>query len=97
MHVIGTGREAVNQAGEEPGETPAQGTAEPPGGDTLAEQLFDPLTLRRRDAPGERVCRKLAATRLTLMILLPMAGMTIFLVSVRSTGRTRISDDHGTC
>ena len=33
--------------------------------------------------------RKLVAARFTLMVLFPMAGMAIFLVSVRSTGWTR--------
>ena len=35
--------------------------------------------------------------RFTLMILLPMAGMAIFLVPVGVTGWTRISENHGCC
>ena len=34
------------------------------------------------------------AARFTLMVLFSMTGMAILLVSVRSTGWTRLSDDH---
>jgi len=67
---------------QEPGETDAHGTTDPAERDALAQQLFDPQALLMRNTPVEGVCRKLAAARFPLMILLPMAGMAIFLVSV---------------
>jgi hypothetical protein len=95
MQVIGTGREAFHEKVQEPRKTDAHGTADPTEGDALAQQLFDPPALLGRNAPVEGVRGKLAAARLTLMVLFPMAGMAIFLVSVRSTGWTCLSDDHG--
>jgi hypothetical protein len=44
---------------------------------------------------GSGASTELAFARFTEMILFAMAGMAIFLVSVRSTGRTGIYDDHG--
>ena len=97
MQVIGTSRETFHQKVQQPGETHPNGTADPTEGDALAQQLLDPQALLGRNASVEGVCRKLAAARFTLLILLPMAGMTVFLVPLRSTCRTHISDDHGAC
>ena len=82
---------------QEPGETDADGTADPTEGDAFAQQLFDAPTLLRRNTPVEGVRRKLTATCFTLVILFPMTGMTILLVPVRSTCWTRVSEDHGGC
>jgi len=82
MEVIGAGRKAFHHKVQEPGETDAHGTADPAERDALAQQLFDPQALLVRNAPVEGVRGKLATARFTLMILLPMAGMAIFLVSV---------------
>ena len=80
MEVIGAGRKAFDHKVQEPRETDAHSTADPPEGDTLTQQLFDPQALLGRNAPVDGIRSKLAATRFTLMILLPMAGMAIFLV-----------------
>jgi hypothetical protein len=79
----------------EPRETDTHGTAETAERETLTSQLSDPLALLGRNAPVEGVRRTLAVARFTLMILLPMTGMTIFLVPMRSTRWARVSDDHG--
>jgi hypothetical protein len=79
---------------QEPRETDTDGTADPAERDALVQQLFDPQALLGRNSPVEGVCGKLAAARFPLMILLPMASMTIFLVPVGSTGWTRVSHDH---
>ena len=95
MQVIGTGHEAFHEKVQEPRETDAHGTADTAERDALTQQLFDPPALLGRNAPIHGISRELAATCFTLVILLPMAGMAILLVSVRSTGWTRVSDDHG--
>jgi len=82
MEVIGTGCKAFHQKVQEPRETDTHGTADPTQGDALAQQLFDPLALLGCNTPVEGVRSQLAAARFTLMILLPMAGMAIFLVAV---------------
>ena len=97
MQVIRTGRKAFNHNVQEPRKTDAHSTADPAKRETLAQQLFDPLTLRGRNTPVRGVSRELATARFTLVILLPMAGMTIFLVPGRSTRGTRVSDEHGFC
>ena len=79
MQVIGAGRKAFHHKVQEPRETDAHGTADPTERDALAQQLCDPPALLVRNAPVEGVRRKLAVARFTLMILFPMAGMTIFL------------------
>ena len=79
MKVIGAGRKAFYHKVQEPRETDAHGTADPPEGDTLAQQLFDPQALLGRNAPVEGVRGQLATARFTLMILFSMAGMAIFL------------------
>jgi hypothetical protein len=50
-----------------------------------------------RHAPLSGVRCELATTCLTLMILLPLAGMPIVLGPGRSTRGTRVSDEHGSC
>jgi hypothetical protein len=95
MQVIGTSREAFHEKVQEPRETDAPGTADPTEGEALAQQLFDPPALLGCHAPVEGIRGTLAAARFTLMVLFSMAGMAILLVSVRSTGGTRLSDDHG--
>ena len=97
MQFIGAGRKAFHQKMQELRETDADGTADPTEGDALTQQLFDASTLGRRNTPFQGIRRKLAATCFTLVILLPMTGMTILLVPVRSTGWACISDDHGGC
>ena len=82
MEILGTGCKAFHPKVEEPRETDAHSPAEPIQGDALAQQLFDPLALRGRKTLVEGICSKLAAARFTLMILLPMASMTIFLAPV---------------
>ena len=95
MQVIGTSRETFHQKVQQPGETHADGPADPTEGDALAQQLFDPPALLVRNAPVDGVRSKLAAARFTLMVLFPMAGMAIFLVPMRSTGWAYISDNQG--
>src|SRR5262249_14968007 len=95
MQVIGTGRKAFHHKVQEPRETHADGTTDPTECNPLAEQVFNLHALLGRNAPGYAIRRELAATRFPLVLLLPMAGMPILLVSVRSTGWTRGSDDHG--
>jgi hypothetical protein len=82
MEVIGAGRKAFHRKVQEPCETDAHGTAAPAEREALAQQLCDPQALLVGNAPVEGVRGKLAAARFTLMILFPMAGMTVFLVSV---------------
>ena len=65
--------------------------------ETFAQQLGDPLALRLGNGPVHSVYCKLAAARFALMILLPMAGMAIFLVPGRSTCWAGVSDEHGCC
>jgi hypothetical protein len=80
MSIIGTGGKALHHKMQEPGEADAHHTADPTQRDALTQQVFHRgAPLIRNEAifgPGT----KLAFTRLTLMILLPMAGMAIFLV-----------------
>jgi len=59
--------------------------------------VFNLPALLGRNAPVLAIRRELAAARFALVILLPMAGMAILLVPVRSTCGTRLSDDHGCC
>ena len=94
MQVLRTGRKAFHQKVQEPGETDAHSPAEPPEGDALAQQLFDLSALLVGNPLVHSVSRKLAAARFTLMVLLPVAGMAIFLVPGRSTRWAHISDDH---
>jgi hypothetical protein len=95
MQVIGTRRETFHQKVQQPGETHPNGTADPTEGDALAQQLLDPQALLGRNASVKGVRRKLAMARFTLMVLFAMAGMAIFLVSVRSTRGAYIADTHG--
>ena len=82
MQVLGTGRKAFHHKVQEPCETDSHGTANPPERETLTQQLSDLSALRLGNGPINGVSRKLAATRFTLVILLPMAGMAVFLVPV---------------
>lgn len=95
MQVIGARRKAFHHKVQEPRETDTHGPADPPEGETLPQQLGDPLALRLGNSPVHGVRHKLATARFALMILLPMAGMAIFLVSGRSTRGAGVSDDHG--
>jgi hypothetical protein len=97
IEVIGTGRQAFHHTGQEPRETDTDGTADPAERDALAQQLFNPQALLGRNALVHSMSAQLATTYLTLMMLLPMAGMAIFLVPVSVTGWTRISENHGCC
>jgi hypothetical protein len=95
MQVLGARRKALDHKVQEPRETDAHGPTDPAERDALAQQLFDPQALLMCNAPVEGVRGTLATARLTLMILFPMAGMAILLVSGRSTRWARLSDDHG--
>jgi len=67
---------------QEPRETDAYGTADPAQRDALPQQVFHPLApLIRNEAVVDRGT-ELAFARFALMILLSMAGVTIFLVPV---------------
>ena len=80
MEVLGTGRKALHHKVQEPRETDTHGTADPAQRDALTQQVFHPRApLIRNEAVVGRGT-KLAFARFTLMILLPMAGMAIFLV-----------------
>jgi len=94
MEVIRTGRKAFHHTVQEPRETDAHRTTDTTQCDALAQQLCDPPALRGRNAAVHGGRRKLAAARFPLVMLFPMTGMSIFLVSVRSTGWARVSDDH---
>jgi hypothetical protein len=95
MEVIGTGCQACDQKVQEPCETDTDSTAAPTECNTLAQQLCDALTPLGRHTPVQGISRALAATRFTRMILLPIAGVTIFLGPMRSTRGAGISDYHG--
>jgi len=80
MEVLGTGRKAFHHKVQEPRETDTDGTADPAQRDALPQQVFYPRApLIRNEAVVGRGT-KLAFARFALMILLSMAGMTIFLV-----------------
>ena len=80
MEILGTGHKAFYHEVQEPRETDTHGTADPAQRDALTQQVF------HHSAPvicNEAVVgcgTKLAFARFTLMILLPMAGMAIFLI-----------------
>ena len=97
MQVIGARRKAFDHKVQEPRQTDADGTADAPEGDALAQQLFDLHALLGRNTPVQAIPCELAATRFALVILLSVAGMAILLVALRSTCGTRVSDDHGCC
>ena len=80
MQVIRTGHKAFHHTVQEPRETDTDGTTDPAERDALAPQLFNPQALLGRNALVHSMSAKLATTCFTLMILLPMAGMAIFLV-----------------
>jgi len=80
MEVFRAGGKAFHHKVQEPGETHADGTADPAEREALAQQVLDLSALLGRNAPVHSVPGKLALARFTLMVLLPMAGMTIFLV-----------------
>jgi hypothetical protein len=97
MEIIGAGGNAFHHTVQEPRQTDAHGTANPTQRDALAQQVFNHGALLAPDATvfGRGHTRALA--RLTLMMLLSMAGRAIFLVPDRSTVRARLSNDHGCC
>jgi hypothetical protein len=80
MEVIGARGKAFHHTVQEPRETDAHGPTDPTQRDALPQQVFHPRTpLIRNEAVVSRGT-KLVFARFALMILLPMAGMTIFLV-----------------
>jgi len=97
MQVIRTGRKAFYHKVQQPRETHTDRTADATEGDPLAQQLGNPLALLGRNVPISGGRCKLAAACFTLMILLPVAGVAIFLVLVRSTRGARVADEHGAC
>jgi hypothetical protein len=82
MQVLGAGRKAFYHKVQEPRETDPHGTADPAQRDALPQQVFYPRTplIRNKAVVGRGT--QLAFARFALMILLPMAGMAIFLVPV---------------
>jgi hypothetical protein len=70
------------------------GTAERAERDPLAQEMFDLHALLVWNAPVQGVRGQLAMARLTLMMLFALAGMAIFLVSVRSIRWAGVSDGH---
>ena len=80
MSVIGPRGKARHQKGQEPRETDAHGPTDPTQRDAFPQQVFHSgAPLIRNEAVVGRGT-KLAFARFALMILLPMAGMAIFLV-----------------
>ena len=80
MEVFGTGRKAFHHKVQEPRETDTHGTADPAQRDALPQQVFYPRApLIRNEAVIGRGTQ-LAFARFARMMLLPMAGMTMFLV-----------------
>ena len=80
MEVLGTSRKAFHHTVQEPREADTYGTADPTQRDALPQQVFYPCAplIRHEAVVGRRT--QLAFARFALMILLPMAGVTIFLV-----------------
>ena len=95
MQMIGARRKAFDHKVQEPRQTDAHGTGNPTQRDALAQRVFNHGALLASDASVFSCGHKLALARFTPMILLRMAGMTIFLVPDRSTVWARLSDDHG--
>ena len=80
MEVIGARGKALDHKVQEPRETDAHGPPDPAQRDTFPQQvLHSGAPLIRNEAVVGRGT-KLAFARCALMILLPMAGMAIFLV-----------------
>ena len=80
MQVLGTGRKTFHHKVQEPRETDAYGTADPAQREALPQQVFHPRALLIRNEAVVGRGTELAFARFTLIILLPMASMTIFLV-----------------
>ncbi len=80
MEVFGTGRKAFHHKVQEPRETDTHGTADPAQRDALPQQVFYPRAPLIRNEVVVGRGTQLAFARFALMILLPMAGMAIFLV-----------------
>src|SRR5262245_30049526 len=95
MEVVGACRQALRHKGQEPGQTDPHGAAHPAQGEALAPQAFHQRALRTRNDAVCGVRHKLTATNFAVMILLPMAVMTMLLEPYRSTPRARVTDTHG--
>ena len=80
MKVLGTGRKAFHHKVQEPRKTDTHGPADPAQRDAFPQQMFHPRTPLIRNEAVVGGGTKLAFARFALMILLPMAGMAIFLV-----------------
>jgi hypothetical protein len=80
---------------QQPGQTDPHGAADAAERDALTQQVFHHGTPLIRNEVIFGRGTKLALARLTLMVLLPMAGMAIFPVPAGSTRWARVSDDHG--
>lgn len=90
------GRKAFHHTVPEPREADPP-VRHPASGSTLAQQARNQRTLL---VSNDRVFgsgNKLAVARFRLMVLFAMAGMTSFLVPVRSTLWACVSDDDGFC
>jgi len=80
MEVLRTGRKAFHHKVQEPCKTDTHSTAEPAQRDALPQQVFHPRAPLIRNEVVVGCGTQLAFARFALMILLPMAGMAIFLV-----------------
>jgi len=80
MEVIRARGKALDHKVYEPGQTDAHSTADAAQREAFAQQLLDLSALCGRNAPANGISRKLTAARFTLIILLPTAGMPIFLI-----------------
>lgn len=94
MEVIGTSPKALHHKMQESGEADAHGTADPTQRDALTQQVCNHGALLVRNEVVFGHGHTLVLACFTLMLLFAMAGMTIFLVPVRSTRWACVSDDH---
>src|SRR5918996_558376 len=97
MQVIRTGGKAFHHKVQQPRQTDAHRPADTAERYTLTQQMCNQGALLVRNNSVFGSGNKLAVTPFTLMILFAMAGMTIFLMPVRSTRWACISDEHGCC
>jgi hypothetical protein len=80
MEVIGTRSKALDHKVQEPRETDAHSPTDPTQRDAFPQQMFHSGAPLIRNEAVVGCGTKLVCARFALMILLPMAGMAIFLV-----------------
>jgi hypothetical protein len=94
--IIWTSGQAVHHTVQAPREPHTNGTAAPAQCEACAQQMLALAALLGRKTPVSHIRRALTATRLTLlMMLFPMARMTLVLGRACSACGAGISDDHG--